>query len=1703
MQGEKATQTLFRAVLRQLIENFTPKITQKLSEYEFLKGTVGKTEALKSTLRSFPSSSKEYIYLITSLNQMADSEPLLVLQDILDFGRELGPANKSGRLMAILSLLPLYNHSVVEHQMFLYHTWLYFTSDLVMRIVQKHKVEPLHEDILSLLLKFENEDREMAPLFDQILDLWAVTIAAIGNNGGIGVVTRAFETIVDQGKMIDAIRLVQYITLKKDGFDEFKEAVIRSLKERNESFDENELTFIYKLLVGCQKDEKFLNDIMECLKNDITIETIVKMTLDGGITAEYVKERIMGGENPSVRALIVTMTGINVPKEDIYQQSFNIDVISRCLKQGLDQWDDGTLIINGFMEHFFEKASRGRDKWIYVFVLIALAIRHFDEFTERIVPPFLELETSDARVVLLLMTLKELNAMEGLFAGSQLKKLNDLAAPAIRKWLSIFPQQIPEKAIVVERQDELLGPVINDNTQAIALFLDSINNDIFKDTPCSFISARPPDSKFGFEFLIVKASGYVLSEAEMLDLFDFWLELSCHPCAGVAETVFGFCSSMVEKHPSKLIPTLIRTVIETESDEKLLHIIKLVHLIATKCSKLNEQELVDLEFIAMVSSVTIHPEVRIFALRVMELVAVYLKNKSIYTILKDNKKALENTIRRRIMLASAAVRSLESGKPIAQTGEIGVRLVCGSYYYDIWLLVLSEIMSVLIAVNCLPILELLEVRLGSSRNFRCLFLFAASAYYYPVFDSLVCPYPLCEEGRPEPSDEMQVKLFQILVNLIENDRTEHALRIIQGVHFSFCATVTQVLPCVREDFIPEATGTLVVFLRSPEITPVFIESMLVFVLQFVQVVQNYLVLHDLNGPRVISWDSEREKRLLEHETTILNYILVIVKALPDSHVSEDEWPMAARDLTFRFMLNWALTKDPKLSRIRDYAMNGIVTISKVGAIFSDSLLFDRKVVKLFGKYERRGFSFVQCLLFYHADLLMEIFILAYFCQPRRIADCYLESLLILTGSSHANLVYQASGQFLLLLFVLRIRQHILADELLDFFLRTVITKNRKFKLTYSQILKRFETEPDFMVITECFSYATEAVFDFAFTLLGMKLHVSVNDICDALVPWIANLRLLPKRSQCANDVTGSFNCFTPYQFLMKFMEMSGVVKDDEFLNVTTLWTELMRSPDHVDLIPLFFMSWPEAALKKKIFDLLLRNDPVAIVKRLAQHCTFAYHYYVTCCLDKSFKDELWVLDVIFEGFHRHWTDVAEEVITVIHFAYLFRYNETTALFDLICNKLEVDTDDDENLVKKICEKFENSEEWGNEALKWVVGSKSTRHVSVSLQVYNQIQKPALEPALLAKVVLYHIDHSPTEVSDLIMESFVFFANNFTGNENFAADFLISFLESPIYCSAYSGLLLKVLSSSVTGRKTWPMIIQMVKPMLGRLEGNESLARMFDLFIRTSHNEELMLIIAPMKDLEPSLFPSSPDTNKLMTTVGESTMCKCLAHYANMINTVSVRLVNAIFRVATLILDKVPSHENNMTHLAKLYTFALHTLSQCPNAIPLITLIMMKEPSVAVTSYMDMMESERTIEDVERSLERLAKKNDELFVLVITDCKSHTNVVGFPDMTTKPKILPFVTHQDMIDGMLRVTKSANIRKTLSLRKLNAIPTASNAVIRSTVMSISNLINNTIADVNTGEMIHPKNLAVYEIKDPISDASVDFIYTPSQFLSALTL
>jgi hypothetical protein len=454
----------------------------------------------------------------------------------------------------------------------------------------------------------------------------------------------------------------------------------------------------------------------------------------------------------------------------------------------------------------------------------------------------------------------------------------------------------------------------------------------------------------------------------------------------------------------------------------------------------------------------------------------------------------------------------------------------------------------------------------------------------------------------------------------------------------------------------------------------------------------------------------------------------------------------------------------------------------------------------------------------------------------------------------------------------------------------------------------------------------------------------------------------------------------------------------------------------------------------------------------------------------------------------------------MHFACLFRDTVAADLFDLICVELGVETDEnDEKIIHQLSELVENPEEWGNEALKWFIGSKSLKIATNSLAVYNHIPKPPLDVKLMASSVLFHVRHSQSECSELVLESFVFLANNFTGNEEFAAQYLLSFLDSALYSQTSVQLLLKLLPSRVPTTQTWPSIIPIIKPMISRLERNESIQKLFDLFIKTSHNEELMLIVAPLKQTDRSLFPSSTVAADILKSASEATLCKCLCHYANMVSTASVRLQDSILAIVTAILNKIGKQDNNRVYLSKFYTIALNSLAQCPSAFNFLGLILTIDPVVSTMAYYDATDSERSIDAVVRNLEKLVSLQDYTFT-AITDCRSYWNVIKFPEVKVPPKILPFASELELLEGMRHLADSVKQSKLNEIKRNVSIRSASSGVSMA-LKSLPNLLAPNVRASLFPPMFHPAGL----LKDDelFKTTEVDLVCSTSDFLRGPTI
>jgi hypothetical protein len=399
--------------------------------------------------------------------------------------------------------------------------------------------------------------------------------------------------------------------------------------------------------------------------------------------------------------------------------------------------------------------------------------------------------------------------------------------------------------------------------------------------------------------------------------------------------------------------------------------------------------------------------------------------------------------------------------------------------------------------------------------------------------------------------------FQLFDALIDASRTDELLRVTPALHFSLFPVIIEVFPDVGSENYAEALRLLSSLLKSREISAEMMLNLLPIVLLFLSVVQQYFISLDLNSPRVIQWTEENQKILVEHQSEILDNLLVLTRVLPENQVHDEDWGIANRDVTFRLVINWALTTDETLEQVKDQAMDAISAVAKVGPIFSDTLLFDSVVIRLLGYIERHGRSVLGFLLFYHPSLLLELYVEAYFCQPRKIANCFLEAIGVL-AEPQWKVIQFSVGSLLLLVFVLKLRQNPLADWFMDFVLKRLLT-NQSGQRSYQRISEKLKEGQHEIVLPKQFTYAAEAVFESGFRLAKCSLAIP---ICDSLMPWIRVIRLLPKQMHCVDDAVSRFHRFAPYQFLVRLMEMTAVVNEDQFDSIGSLWSDLVRCSDH-------------------------------------------------------------------------------------------------------------------------------------------------------------------------------------------------------------------------------------------------------------------------------------------------------------------------------------------------------------------------------------------------------------------------------------------------------------------------------------------------------------------------------------------------------------
>jgi hypothetical protein len=1705
---------IFTSVLSRLLESFGVHLFSAIEEYErrFARHPANSTDIISRIFRQFPRKVPLYETIIMRLTDLAADTAGPILHQLSKLVKEILNDSKNTPFAVLLGISASYDPNNNFHGFIFYYFSLLFVSDLTCQIVAQHGPA----DSITFLSRAGYNialSHDFVPsLTAKVVKQWSVIFSLLSEKD-FSAISQIFSFFTSVANLTIPFLLMRFLRLDLDEglgclfFDQVVNLLKQHLKKKTvtnsmlqsmsclivmRAFSEDVFQRLHSLAWPYRTDKVIGNGI--CLLLCAILVRLPKMWKD---TGPYVQKRMAATVNDSPR-LKDSLRWLSV-----LAYGRNIDPAWRCWEWGRNSRSHplSSLKSNGvleiaqedprsatsvFMTTYFPRADFSACPGEFNSMILHLMSFDFQLFVRKHLPRFLELPEGDPRFLVILRAIPVANSPAFLtyafkpVSADEINEFNSIVKPPACRALAKIQGESFSHVVQFGDAEWFVATQSIEADQKIGLVLDEWNVQ-----ECGELSVSPPrssdyENSFSLVTELVPALPFVLSDAELRDpgIMRLLVELSCHSSLSVAQVAYDICRQRIASF--QYLDVLTNTVRESGDTELSFIALVLLHSVLNSGMRQNDEQLRGIEMDVFMSLVSIYPRTRSLAVEVLTRLNHLMGDTGAMSFILPRLRDVEKNVQIRMLLQVVPARPEALPHP---PSKIPFESALISHYYDVWMAFLTEFLNVLVAANYTPLFDRVEARKTAilegitKQNARsspadiCIVLIVLdSQFHVPAFQfSSQRPLPKqYEPYRDRPDNRAWV--CQTLHGFLQRQNTrwpQLALTVLRHLHFSLQAPMIDVLSRVSESNPHDVAWTLQLVFRQPEWTGAFFVHNFSRITAWLTAVQYHCAKVGLNSPRVVRWTPELEAEILRGHTLPRDICLVVRTLFSFVKTrSEAEWATPVRELMCRFLVNWASTTSPSLESLRMYAESALVNVLSVGRVFTDTVLFDEDA-NTFARL-----AVLPTILENHLDLLLDIFIKACYCQPFVIAERYFTAVhMAVAARDDPALLYCRIGSLLLLGMYFAQWEHPAAREFLSETIAVIEIENEGFSCEPSDLTN---------VPRDC-SFAVEAVFAAFFALLKTE-GVLVRLLIEAARPWARVTRLLPTQKSCAPGVLDGFRYFTPYQFLVALMDATDAITEPHFRALCSLWTDLQRSPDHTELVPLFVSEWRTDATKQKLFTLLLDADPRAVAQKLFVHCQFACYFHTTRVLGQKFDRELWVGPLLAHAFGRHWDDLSAHLPTVIHFAFLTR-DQSPELLDALCARMHIERLDGnfrpETFREVVClfaakMGVYGQRIWGNECLKWLLGCASLRLAYRSFIVYNELLQPIDSgvTAGIVRAVRFHVQQASEQeyqlVAQFVAQSFIFFGKSLKGNEQLALNFLAAFLDCRVFFEAILVSAQPIIAKCVEhhGLSVQNVVspVSLVRPLISTLETNANAQRIVNEVIRQTRSEELTMLVAPIKKTRPELFPDA--TTAAEAT--EATACQSLAHYSLMEMTASRAVLNNIFDISAGIVE-VTVNENNRLALAKLYKSALRSLSTCPSAFHFIKKLCEKEPTVAQISVVDVFEWDRSMEDVLRSLRRISVIDDSPAV-TITDCHSFTQVMRFLEGDVVPKILPFAANRELLEGMSRVELEKANPKEKTAPKLTGSRSFGGMVNSVSVVFVDSSANSDAI----GPLIHPTAL-----------------------------
>ena len=997
-----------------------------------------------------------------------------------------------------------------------------------------------------------------------------------------------------------------------------------------------------------------------------------------------------------------------------------------------------------------------------------------------------------------------------------------------------------------------------------------------------------------------------------------------------------------------------------------------------------------------------------------------------------------------------------------------------------------------------------------------------------------------------------------------------AFSALPHLHFSLLGPLIDVIAQVPAERIFNASYSLSLIVRLPDIDKSFFIHNFRRFISFLNTMHYSLLKSSLNGPRMINWDTQNQNVLSLSSTHLKNYCIIIITIFKSykNCLTESDWPLNTREIGFRFLINWAVTTNPNLKTLRIYAQLALATLVKIGPFFSDSLFFDNTALELFGNMEQNALCVLKYLLDFHFDILIEIFITACFTRPNIQSDLYFDAIVQSINSDHIDTIMNNIGPILFLFHVYFQKEHPKSKSLIVNLLSICDIENIPYTDEVKLQAKDPLNLPSiFSYATEAVFHSFFEVLNLEGITIPFKYLIEAIRPWFSQVRLLPNQKMCSPLILSQFHYYTPYNFLTSLLDATKKINEDQSCNEDQFHLMTSLWLDLVKYPDNFEIVPLFLSSHFDQESTFKMFTTIVDIYPKKSLENIIQTCSFSFFYYVVHNLNETFENrDKWIISFLINIAQRNWEILYEYIPKIIHFVFLFRKKSTFLLFEIICHKMNLEytensliiTESFREVIDKIMSKMSENDiiEWGNESLKWFFGCSDIEIATTSLCIYNRINKPSLDQNILKsiiKTIAYHIDqvactnYSSKELTssnpiisssssitslvswsseninnikandlirilkNLIKESFILMNNNFPSNEILILNYAMSFLDCSIFFESENKesmmIFLQSLKFPEMLLKIQGNIISLIRPIIPILEANETARKMIEMIFSKTQNDELLMIIAPIKKPFPQFFPNIPvsmffktSTNRIPSkashntglcspssltfdetffdSLSENGLSAGLGHYSMMIDSASRPVVDAIFEISTLIVKKVQVNDNNQLPLAKLFQIALRFINRSKNALNFVQVVNEFCPYISTINIINVFSWDRPLGDVSRSIKSLITVNDDTSnYSSISDFKSISSTQNLLFVKTPPKVIPFSTQYDILECMKNIDDSKPTKKHHKKRKSSSRKKLQTSIPNS--VSVVFNIPEYAKVQNLRPLIHPKRLILDKI------------------------